>query len=185
MLGIPLDGAFVVHDGIRLAAKFENLDDDPRQVFQHDPFVGTEGARLQVDEVDRAEVETVLGSQRRARMESDSRLADDERVVAEARITRRVLAHHDVATHDGMGTERQLPRHLLDTDTVPRLEPLPGFVDQRNQGNRRPGPGRQHPRQGVEDRLGRHVEDPVARKGGDPLRLVGGNGIVHRFSLPP
>lgn len=142
-------------------AELELRDDLMAQRAQRFLLLIVEPAGDVVDHRDRSERHASMGDDRRARIEADLGPAGDELVAREPRVLGRVADLEHVALQDRVCAERQLAPRLQRLERVSRLEPLPLFVDQRDQRRRRSADQRGQSRELVECQFGGRVEDLV------------------------
>jgi hypothetical protein len=103
------------------------------------------------------------------------RLADDQQVVAEARIGVGIRNHHGRASgQQGMVAERVRARNFRRIEPDPSLEPNPPVIDKRDEADRRGKQRRGGANQLVEAIFGRGVEDAIPPQLGEMERLVDG-----------
>lgn len=105
---------------------------------------------------------TVIRDNRRACVEANERRADDQRVVGETRLARGVEDDSGLPAFDRMSAERDVALRLRNCQAHAGLEPLPSFVDERQDGHGTAKRSDGEPRQGIEGALGRRVEQSVA-----------------------
>jgi murein DD-endopeptidase MepM/ murein hydrolase activator NlpD len=108
------------------------------------------------------------------RIEANGCRTGDQRIVRETLVPGGILDDHQGILQDGMSAERLIPRGFAEFETDVRFEPLPRFIEQRDEGNgSATNPGCE---QGdiVERRFRSGVEDVVTAEGFQTLRLVGG-----------
>jgi hypothetical protein len=157
----------------------------PAQDGERPPLIRPEAARPAVDHAQRAERLAARRHQRRAGVEADVGLGDEQGIVGEARIGSGVRHDEQTALEDGVPAERHRARRLGEICADARLEPLAMLVDERQQRDRRLADERRQRRQIVERLLGRGIEDVVTAERLEAARLVGrGAGWFHSGSTP-
>src|SRR6266545_5321338 len=108
-----------------------------------------------------------------ASVESNMRLAGDERVILESLILRRVRGDEYFAgSGECMGAEGQGAMRLCDVQADARLEPLPVRIDQTDQRDRRAADRRGQPGQIVEGGFRRGIENLVALECSEPCDFI-------------
>ena len=122
-----------------------------------------------VDHTQRPGRRAVRGGQRRAGVEADARVFQDQGIVLEAQIGRRIGNFKERALMDGVGAERLVAGGLGHAESNAGLEPLAIFIDQTQKRNRDLTDDRGDPRQIIEQRLGFGIEYPIALQVLQPL----------------
>jgi hypothetical protein len=164
--------AFVLRvDGPVQLDRRQFVGDDGGQVAQRGLVLGSELARPAVHHAERAEPAAIRRGQWHAGVETDHRLAGDQRIVQEARIDRGVLDHHHAVLADRMAAEIAETVGLRDIKAMARLEPLAVGIDQADQGDRDVEQAGGKTRDTVETLLGRRVEDVQAEQHLQALRF--------------
>ena len=158
------------------AAQFDRLHGESSQVGQGGDLARVRRcARDGVEHAQHADRHAVRRGEPYACEEPGVRRADDQRVLAEARIDVGVWYHHGrAARQQGMGAERVLAGYFDGVEADPCLEPDPPFIDQRDETDRR---GQQRCRgadQIVEAVFGRRVEDAILPQRCEPELLIDG-----------
>ena len=147
-------------------------EDDLGQVAKLAHALGGERARHRVDDAERADPDAGPQRERQTRVEADAGLAAHHRVRGEARVARGVLHHERLVGQDRVSAERHRARGAVQIRAALGLEPLPVFLDERDQ---RDGDREQVARQtadGVEVRLFGGVHDRQRAQGGEPVGFV-------------
>ena len=157
------------------AAALDLLGDLAGEVAQRVGLLVRQPARGRVDDAQRPDREAVGREDRRARVEADVRVLGDEQVVVEALVLARVGDHGQVVgREDRVGAEREVAVGRLELEVHPRLEPLAGLVDERDDCDRRARRLGGAAHQLVELLLGLGVEKLEVVQRLETLLLVGG-----------
>jgi hypothetical protein len=114
----------------RFGARIDQALDHRGQLPQRLALLGIELARRAVDHAQRAERVAAAGGQGHAGVEAHMRVAEHERVVAEALVGGRVVDLERIGLQDGVGAERVFARRFGIVDADAGLEPLAIAVDQ-------------------------------------------------------
>ena len=160
-----------------------------REALQRRALPLVEAARHAIDDAERTDARPVREGQRNPRIETDVGRAGHQRVVGEARVSRRVLDLEQVVPEQGMRAEGQLPRRLLHAlQTQIGLEPLAVRVDEADERDGRAAHGGGRTNHRVQLRLRRRIEHAKRTQGRQALRLVvreaGGRHGVPRGVTP-
>lgn len=163
-----------VERGVTARAAFDLDRRLPRQRLQRDRLFGQDAgqSRLDVDRAHAADRDAVAGDDRMPGIETDARIAGDQRHARGARVGRQVVDHEQMVLADRERAHARLDRGLADVDADRRLEPLAVLVDQADQ---RDGDVEQRLDRGddrVEPRLARRVEDRRPGKRRQPKEFV-------------
>ena len=134
----------------------------PRQGFESRNLLLGQGARLLVDDANRAERVPARRNDRRARVEPDLRVAYDKGVELESRVLTSIWDDKDLPGFERVRAEAGLARGFSRAQAFFRLEPLPVAGHKGNQRDRDAADGRGHLGQIVEALLRGGVEDLVA-----------------------
>ncbi len=163
------------------ARQFELVDDDAREQLQSFQL-RVAGARpgLGVDDAEGSKIVALLGGQGRSGVEANIRRARDQGIVREAGVQGGVFDdHHRMGTHgDGVGAKGLIARRLGHLQANLGLEPLPFFINQRNQRNGRGEEIAGQTRQPIDRRVGVGIQQAVGPQGVQPWRLP----IIHAGS---
>ena len=144
----------------------------PAQVLEHAVVAAGPLARLVVDRAQRAEPHAVGGRQRHAEVGDDPVLLD-RRVVADLRVRARVDDLQRRAGLDDVAAERVRERRLAQLADADRgLEHLPLVGDEREQRDRHVQHLGDEPRDAVERRLRRRVEQAALGQRREPARIA-------------
>ena len=171
-----------------LTAQLELRHDLAAEHAEGVELLGRQLARDGIGHGQRADGVPVRRAQRRAGVEPDERITDDERMVGEALVATQVFDDVEVRGVDGVGAERQLARRLAQRQADSRLEPLSLRVDERQQRDGRLAHVGRDPGQIVQDPFGRRLQDLVALQRLEPPRFVRNRrrGLHrNRRTLPP
>ena len=103
----------------------------------------------------------LFGGDLHACIKSDIELRKDERIAGEARIFGRVRNYQRRLLLDRDGVEAHAARQLRQREAGTRLEPLPAFIDECQERDRRFAYSGRPPDDLVEDRLRQRVHDRV------------------------
>ena len=134
-----LRGQFATQFGLqtRRPAKLDQPHDLAPQRLKRAALLVAETARLAVDHAKRAHVVVVRSFERNPGVKAQLRIPGDDRIVLESLVRRRVRHLENAITENRMGTQRDVPRRLRNIQTDATLEPLPVFVHERDERNRR------------------------------------------------
>lgn len=147
---------------------------DPGQLLQGGQLRRLQRARALVDHAHRAHAQTVGQHDRRAGVITDPRRIGDQRVVAKARIGRRIAYFHHRIVLDGVGAERELAWGFAGAGQADiGLPPLTMLVHQRHQRDRRAGNRLRGGGQRIEERLGIGIDDLQQRQTRQPIGFAG------------
>jgi hypothetical protein len=141
------------------AAQFQLRHHLPAQPREAGSLDGRQPARRPIHHAQGAEGVAVRGQQRRAGVEANPGIADDQRRTGEPRIARRVRHFHHFAPGDDVPAERDVAGGVDGRHAHSPLEPLPMLVDERDE------------RDG-------HVAD-LGRQLGQIVERLRGQGIEH------
>jgi hypothetical protein len=185
-----------ISETIGSARRLEQIDDLRSDPPQGRELVRRVDARFDIHRAHRPDDGPVGRDHRCAGVGHQPRIADDERVVDEARVLRGVLDDEGLLWfEDRVGAERDVAIGLLQCEADRRLDPLPGRVDERDGGDRCRAGGRDLGRERLEASVARTSEDAIRREGPQARGLVRrtwrdvpgpGSGLVihhHRLDL--
>lgn len=148
---------------------------NPGQLLQGGQLRRFQRTRALVDHAHRAHAQAVGQHDRRAGVVTDPRRIGDQRIVAKARIGRRIAYFHHRIVLDGVGAEREFAWGFAGVGQADiGLPPLAMFVHQRHQRDRRAGDRLRGGGQRIEERLGIGIDDLQQRQTRQPLGLAGG-----------
>ena len=135
-------------------------------------------ARLLIDHAERAEVVAFGRTQGSTRIEADPGLLEHEWIGGEALIRTGVGHHQHLIAGDGMGAEGHLARCFGGIQTMSRQKPLTITINQRHQGDRHVEHGARQLDDPIEMRIGRGVENAMAKQVAQALLLIDGDRVV-------
>ena len=170
-LGLAAGGEFRLVAQVRLV-EAQMRDDEVGELLEPLRVLGREAPRLHVDQAQGAETQARPKDQRRASVEAEMRLPDDEGIVAEALVLRQVGGDQDLVALDRVPAEGELARNAVDVDTAFRLEPDPVPVDQADEGDRHRKKVASRLADRVEVAFGAGVEDPQPIERFETLRFA-------------
>ncbi len=172
-------GAVPLRHVLGEAPQLEERHRMPAQDEKGRLLVGTQAPHPAVHHAQRAQRVPVGGDERSPRVEAHVRIGGHERVVGETGIQGRIGDHEQIGPEDGVGAESRVARDLGAAPADHRLEPLPVFVHQPDEGDRRLADAGRHGREVVERVLPRCVEDSGLVQCSEALELVPGYGRLH------
>ena len=88
-----------------------------------------------IDDAQRPQGVTVLGDQRRARIEADEGRAGNQRIVGKPHVLGRIKNDRHLIGLNGVVAEGDIPAGFGDVETDARFEPLPLVIKQGNDGD--------------------------------------------------
>ncbi len=147
----------LVH-ALRLTPAVHPVSDRVPEIAQQAALLERHRARLAIDHAQRADVVT-LDADRRAGVEADLRLVDDQRVVGEAGVARCVGNLEERVVEDRVRAERDVARGLACVGARPGEEPLPIAIDEADERDRTTGNGGGAAHETVQHRVRRLIED--------------------------
>ncbi len=151
----------------------EMVADDRREVFQLLALRRAEiVAWLHIEDADGADPMSARRDQRRARVEAELRVGNDERILGKARIRLRVLHDEDLVVEDGVRAEGGVAGRFAYRQVAARLEEIPVRIHEGDEPDRRIELAPRYRRDAVELRLRGGVEDSVFAQRLETLLLV-------------
>ena len=124
--------------GIAQSSTEPELDRDLfRKPRQHRALMLTQVARLVIQHAERAHRQVPLG-QHDPRVKTQMRIRHTERIGRHARIGQRVPNDGETGLQDHVRADGRFERRLANAQPNLGLEPLPAFIDEIDDGNRRP-----------------------------------------------
>ena len=110
-------------------------------------------SRLAIHDAQGADREAFRRQKRHARIETNERLINDERIVVEPFVEQSILDNETVLVQNSVPAKGNVPRRLAGLHTHTSFEPLAVRVNQTNQGCRRVTDVRRQAREIVESIL--------------------------------
>ena len=139
----------------------------PAKRVERLPLIRRQRTRSAIEDAQGPERVTVGCHQWGSRIETNMRVAHDQRVLAKTLVLAGVGNHEEILLLDSVGAEGHRTRRLRDRDADARLEPLTVFVHERDERHRRTADVRRQQREIVEAALGFCIEDPISMQGGE------------------
>ena len=162
--------------------RFQLLLQHPGEVLEHAGVLLADLARLVIDDAERAQGAAVGSLHRASGVEADLGEVDDERMVAEAIVTRRVGHDQHVVAIERLRAEAELRRRFARVEAEPRLDPLAVRAREPEQRDGRIEEPLGEPGQTVESLVGTGSEEVEVMETANTLRLVlGGWSIGHEL----
>ncbi len=147
-----------------------------RQIAQQFAVIGTQAARLDIDQAQRAQLAPIGDAQWTTGVEADVGRAGHERVVVEALIGQRVRDRQDLVTQDRVAAKRDIARGLAHGKAQAGLEPLAIGVHQADQRDGHPEQPLGQASQPVEAFFRRRIQDIKRAQRIDSCGLIRGQG---------
>src|SRR5271166_3224886 len=168
-----------VFQKLQVPSEFHLPQPELPQRFEGLPLLEVERAGLTIHHAKRPQRVSIFVDQRRSRVKANVRLAQDQGILAKARILQRVRNDEQILLLDGMRTDGQLQWRFTNLDTDGGLEPLAMIVQQRQHGHGRLTDVRSENDQSIEGFLGIGIEDCIAVQRGESRRFCGQSRRIH------